>query len=216
MRWFMVVVLAGGCAVGSDPLDGGQFGEESGARCEVATRTPLGRDEASALGFSPADVLAYAEGTHAATLAYTAGGSTGLTVEVAQTGALEYLEQHVVSGDGGGGAQTEAALFCPNVVSLGVTLGFATDDGAFAESWEVALLAEAADRVTLYQDLDAVAGTFDVWDHAPDPNDFDDATAWLELALDAAGATGIVHGQGSGTDGDVAFAQNFDVATFAP
>src|SRR5688500_13866468 len=108
MRWMTLVGITVAGGVGTTPPndDGGQFGEEAGAHCEVVGRTPLALDEVSPLGFSAADVLALAEGQHDEVLSWVeAGGSSPLTLTVAQVGDIEYLEQAVVDDGGNGGEE---------------------------------------------------------------------------------------------------------------
>lgn len=220
MRWFTLAVVLVGC-IGTPPNDDGQFGEEGGARCDVVSRTPLAVDEVSPLGFTAQEVLDYAAGAHEQTLSWSAiGGSTPLTLTIAQSGAIEYLEQAVVETGNGSNAEPALAPFCPNVLSVGVDIGFVTEDGAFAEQWLGALASDVVDRATFGRQLDELVGTFDPWDHAPVGPAYDEVIAWLDVALTPAGPSGTVQGQGSGTDGDpndpngTAWAQSFEVASF--
>ncbi len=57
-------------------------------------------------------------------------------------------------------------------------------------------------------------GTFDPWDYAPANNDWDEVRAWITASWTAAGASGVIAGQGSGTDGEVAFAEALDIASW--
>lgn len=221
MRWLALAGFSIGCVGTTPPNDDGQFGEEAGARCDVVTRTPLALDEVSPLGFTAQSVLDLAEGTHPGTLTWLeAGGSSPLTLTVAQAGAIEYVEQAVVTTGTGSGEEPALSLWCPNLVSVGVDIGFVTDDGVFAEQWLGALTSDVEGQTGFDRTLEDLAGTFDPWDHIPADTDFDEVTAWLEVSFDASGPSGLIHGQGSGTDGDPndpdssAYAQNFDIASF--
>ena len=203
------------------PLDGGQIGEENGSRCEVVDRQPIGRDEVSPLGFAAGPLIDLAVGTHVGDLAWADDATTGATLTIADRGVVEFLSQEVVStGDPGTANLAEPALWCPDLLSVGIVLGFETDDGAFAESVEAALLAEVDDRAWLSWSLDAVAGTFDPADHVPPGSDYDEVRAWFDLAVDASGIEVDITGQGSGVIGDpddpdaAAYAENFDIASF--
>jgi hypothetical protein len=214
MRWWMAgAVVAVGC-IGTPPSDGGQFGEEGGARCGVVSRTPLAVDEVSPLGFSAQDVLPVVSGPRTETLSWSDGTTTELQLEVAPTGVYEYVEQAVVDDGTGTGSEPALAPWCPNEISIAASTTFATADGAFAEALPDPVLAATADAATLTDSLEQVAGTYDVWDHVPAGNDYDDARSWLDVTFSATGVAGAISGQGSGTDGDVAWAEAFEVASF--
>lgn len=228
MRRIFVVLSLGAvaCDLGAaDPNDGGQFGEEAGARCEAVGATPLGADEVSALGFAPQALLDLAVGTHADTLAWAQlGTTTGVTLTVSHDGgAMELVDYEVVSEGGSGGMEPaiEPALFCADQVEIEVAVSLTTDDGAFAESWTVRLAAAEAARASFSRELDAVSGTFDPWDHAPAGNTYDTMRAWVDVAFDAAGASGVISGQGEGVEGgdrmdpdSVAYAESVDIGSW--
>ncbi|MEZ4235662.1 MAG: hypothetical protein R3F59_05770 [Myxococcota bacterium] len=209
-----------GC-FGPEPGDGGQIGDEAneGAHCEVSESTPLALDEASPGGFSAQEVLDGLEGVHEATLTYADGTTAALTVTVTATGDAAWEVQELVDEGTGGGMEPAISMTCPDVLSIGVTVGFATDDGVFAEQFDVDLQASGAGQASVYVPLEGLAGTFDVWDYVPDDGlTYDDAEAWLDLQWTGALA-GTVHGQASGADpGDdpdgMAWATNFDIAGF--
>lgn len=201
------------CTGAEPPLDGGQIGAEDGS-CEVVDTQALDRDEVSPLGFAAGAVLDYAAGVHADTLAWATGGSTPMTLTVTETADIAFLTREARSGSGTGSVATEMAPWCPNVVSIGVQIALHTDDGAFDEAWDAALLAETGDLATTSIALDGVAGTFDPWDFAPDDAEFDAVRAWLDLTFTPAGPEGVVSGQGEGTDGDAAYAQSLPIASF--
>jgi hypothetical protein len=213
--WFGLAAFAIGCT-GGGWNDGGQFGEEGGARCEEASRTQLAADETSPLGFAPQAILDLLVGPRDETLTWASGGSTPLALEVVPDGDYAYVEQEFVS-DGSG---AEPALGCPNLVVVEGELTFATEDGAFDEHLPVVVQAESAALASLYDPLEQLAGAFDPWDHVPAGSDYDEARAWLEVSFDAAGASGVIEGQGSGVVGDpndpdsTAYAEGFEVASF--
>lgn len=216
-RWLLVpLVLTTACTLGTDPDDGGQIGEESGARCEAVGRTALAVDEESALGFAPQALVDLAVGSTTSTLDWADGTSTPLVEDVVVTGAMELVDYEVIDTGTGDGTQTamEMALWCPDQVEIEVTLSLTTDDGRLAESVATRLQASEVDLVTAWMTLDQPQGTFDAWDFAPAGNDYDDMRAWIDLTWDASGASGVVHGQGEGTDGDTAFAENVDIGSW--
>lgn len=192
--------------------DGGQTGDE-GAHCDPVESTTLGLDDDSPLGFSGADVLAVAGGEHTSTLRWAIGGTTALTVDVVHDGTVKFVEYEWVDDSG----QDIAALDCGDQLELGVTVSFATADGAFDESFVTRLDAVAGDAASLFEelDLDDLTGTYEVTTET-DTSDYDDVTAWLTVDFAAAGWSGTVEGQGSGTDGSgpdgTAYAEGFDIA----
>lgn len=216
-RWLLVAVaLSTGCSIGTDPNDGGQIGEESGARCEAQSHTALTVDEVSELGFAPQALVDLAVGSTMSTLSWADGTSTDLTEEVVVSGAMEFVHYEVVD-DGTGDGQTamEMAMWCPDQVEIEVVLSLDTADGRFAEAIPTRIVASAEDQVTATLSLDAVDGTFDPWDFAPEGNDYDAVRAWVDLAWDANGPSGVVSGQGEGVDGEVAFAEAIDIGSWS-
>lgn len=213
-------LILGACQGREPPGNGGQIGEEVGAHCEVVERTPLARDEVSPLGFAAGPMLDRIVGEHAHTLRYANGTETALSLTITEGQTIEYLVQEVVSSGEGEQTAMDIAPWCPNLLSMGVTLGFQTEDGAFTESWEVALLADTEDVAYLTRELEGVSGGFDPWAHVPAGSDYDELRAWLDLRFEEAGASGEITGQGSGVIGDpadpesVAYAESFDIAAF--
>lgn len=189
---------------------GGQTGEE-GASCDPVATTVLAMTDTSALGFSGADVMAVAGGSHRADLTWQVGGQTPLTVSVTGDGTVALVDYAIVGNTG-----NEAALDCEDQLELGVAVTVATDDGGFDESFTAVLGARLADdaRVSQLLDLGAMGGTYAVTSEI-DQSRFDEVRAWIDMAFDSGGWRGTVSGQGAGTDPndpDVAFAESFDIA----
>lgn len=208
---FWMVGLVG-CA-----LDGGQSGEE-GARCEASSSTTLARDEVSPLGFTPAEVLAFTEGTHVGELVWADGPTTDVTVSVTfEGGSIAFVDYEVVTDDG---AEPAAEIGCADLVEVEERVAVVSADGAFDESFTVVLGAASADAMTGVHALDDVNGTFTVGDHV-DVSDYDAVSAWLDLRFDASGSSGTVAAQGT-IEGDpddpesTSSATNLDVGAWAP
>lgn len=101
---------------------GGQTGEEM--RTCAETRAAVDPDDSSA-GFAAADLLsAYA--TQLATLRWTTGGETPLTITLSASGdEVVWVHQEPIEpGDAG---------LCADALIFPVTVGFSTEDGAFDE-----------------------------------------------------------------------------------
>ncbi|MEJ7731975.1 MAG: hypothetical protein WKG00_22540 [Polyangiaceae bacterium] len=186
--------------------------------CLPVTTTPIGLDEPTALGFTAAELLDLADGDHQASLAWDKGGSTSLDVSVtADAASARYVER--AWQDDGSGTAAEPAIDCPDVIEIDAVTGFATEDGAFAESWTTTLSASEPGLVLLGASVapDAIAGSYQVTE--VDPAQYDELTLFFDVAIDAGGATGAVAGQavqGSNSpdpDGVVS-ATRFSVAAF--
>ncbi|MBX2802576.1 MAG: hypothetical protein KTR31_33155 [Myxococcales bacterium] len=215
IRWTLAALALMGCD--PDAINpGGQIGSETGAECKRVDGTSLALDEVSSLGFSPQEMLDLAAGTHVYTLRYgQLGTETELTVDVTHdTGAVEWVDYEVVYPDNGDTVLSEPALDCGDQVEIEIELGFSTADGAFAEVFDVRLQAAYAGEASVWQDLEQLSGSFDPWDHAPAGNDFDDMRAWLSATFEEGRSSGRIDGQGSGEDGEVAFAQSVDVGSW--
>jgi hypothetical protein len=161
--------------------------------CLPVSTTPIGLDEATALGLTAADVLAIADGDHQASLAWDKGGSTGLAVSVtADATSARYV---VRDWQDNGPGVAEPAMDCLDVIEIDAVTGFATEDGAFAESWTTTLSASDPGLVLLGASVapDAIAGSYQVTE--VDPAQYDELTLFFDLAIDASGATGTVAGQ---------------------
>jgi len=219
-----VLSLAGGCAA-TNPADGGQFGEESGAHCEVDTSTPLAMDEAGTEGITPQDLVDLAGGTHSGSLSWVDGSSTGLTVTVSDPSNARALT-YVYVDDSGAEISTEMAMDCGPTVAVDANLAFATDDRVLAESWAVALETGTPGTIPLYRSLEDLAGTFDPADYAD--ASYEATWAYLDATFADSGASdsgvadsgvhGTITGQGqqssgSGADGTVS-ATVYPIATF--
>lgn len=200
------------------PSDGGQVGEETIGCLPVDTQA-LALDETSPIGFSPMQVLELVDGSHAAPLRWANGSETVLTTSFSYASEANYQDREWIDDSTLGGPQPEPAPAdlgdCPDIVELSMTVTMQTDDGALNESWTIALQAVSADSSGFYRDIDGVQGTLDIDSYAP-AGDFDSKHAFLNFSITAAGVSGEIVGQASGTDGDVAFAENFAIASFGP
>lgn len=157
-----------------DPDDGL---EASGNGC-VDTVTVLGGVEAaSALGFSAADVLAVAEGSHASTMTWGEGmlegpvhvtfgpesGAGELTVGVAYNGGeVRFIDSKPEEGGEGGEAALGGYAECENRLEVDVDVTVTSAGGAFAEAFTAPLAATSRGigRISHDVDIAAVMGSF--------------------------------------------------------
>ncbi len=200
------------------PDDGGQVGEETIGCLPVETQT-LALEETSPLGFTPMQVLDLVDGSHTAPLRWDDGSETVLTTSFSYASEANYQDREWVDDSDLGGPEPAPAPAdigdCPDIVELSMTVTMQSADGALNETWTIALQALTADYSIFYQDLDALQGTLDIDSYAPAGN-FDTRRAFLDFSITPTGVSGEIVGQASGTDGDVAFAENFAIASFGP
>jgi hypothetical protein len=160
---------------GSGASEGGIAGPTSGdgALCSE-TRSALGLDEPSPPGFTANDVLAFAEGSHEATLEYLpdeqsfvvvevspSSESTALTVTIERRGTAALVDAEV---PGGSGPSDGGPSPCPDSLEVDVGVKVATADGGFDETLEGKLVAYSTAKamLTIPLDLEALAGSFRV------------------------------------------------------
>ena len=139
--------LSAGCAAG------GQTGEESGGHCQETSRA-LDLDTESPLGFSPRDVLGFAEGEHSTafewlpTPAVPYGPESGpgrLQLSVSSLGRARLVTREPNGTSDG----TELLDCCPDSVQLDVQLTLRTEAGALDETVDAVLEAHAAGSASL-------------------------------------------------------------------
>lgn len=164
---------------------------DDGPYCE-ATRSPLRLDEAAPNGVIPADLLAWAEMPVEETLTWADGGATPLHLQATHTGEAEWVDLEAVYPDG---VNFDIAVVCEDYLAIPVDLGFATDDGAFADTFAVELaVAEDDGRAEFAVDLMAVglAGAFDPADWPE--GEYDELSMSLTGDLTPDGSAGTIAG----------------------
>jgi hypothetical protein len=204
---FLSLVLTSGCL-------GDQFADEA-AVCAWAGSQVIALDETSAGGFTPNEVLALVGGAHDEVLSWTDGGETPLTITVTHDGGAVLWVDYELEDDGSG---VELMLDCPDRLEFDAEVDFATEDEAFDEVWSVTVASALGEEASFFQrlDLDALGGTYEVTE--VDPDDYDAVEARVSARFDAGGSTGEIVGQAEGSEGSgdegVAYAENFDIATW--
>lgn len=163
----------------------------------VWTTTAVAMDEVTELGISANDLLALSEGERAETFTYAQGGTAALSLSVSSLGTAAVLTGEPIA------SETDVYYDCPTTLSVDVTVGFSTDDGAFAESWDTALTT-TADTVSsaffwVELDPDALGGSYDFSADITEP-DYDERSLWASGQISAEGAWGEIAGQVSGSD----------------
>lgn len=217
---FLVTFGLLGCAAEEEEQPApppGQIGGEPYA-CEPKAVQTLAIDETSPLGFSAADILGFAQGTHDAGFVWDAGGSTPMTLTVPAPSEVRFADLGLPPV---GDPQLYGEIGCANHVELDVIVTLATGDGAFAETFDVILIAASTSRAAFSESVapEAISGSY-VFDER-DPSTYDKVDfLTFNAMLDPTGANGDVnallsHAASPGNDGVVS-AENVTIGTFAP
>lgn len=190
--------------------------EVDGPSCEE-TETALAAGAASPLGFGAEAIDALLSTAPIDdTLTWADGGTTPVHLTFAPTGAAWFIDSQPAAHHG------DLAPICAARVEVEQTLAFATDDGAFDETWTVRASAATADAAAVHRALDlaALQGTFDLVPFVT-ATGYDALSAWIDGTFTGGGfSTGEIAGQASGADpcdpGDTcsAWAENVPVGAW--
>lgn len=200
-----------GCA--EDTLDEGWF-----PGCDE-TRTELGDDEASALGFSADDV--FAELTLPATLDGRIDGDVAVTVTldlIRTDDPVAFVDREPSEPPDDVEEIPTIDVQCDDTLEIPVQLTLTTDDGSFDETVTAELEAATPGGVALFADLgdgQALDGTYQPG--TVDTSEYDTWGYTVDLRRDAgtwSGAISLV-GEGTDGDGDVAFVEQTEVLTWS-
>ncbi|MFH1468093.1 MAG: hypothetical protein ABIO70_27145 [Pseudomonadota bacterium] len=193
----------------------------AGPHCED-TPTVITLEEATALGFSGADVLALAEGIRDETLTWTADEST-TPVHVTVTydaGEVRFVDSEPVYPEGEDGAIQDIAVVCDDRVEVDVTVTVVTDDGGFDEAWDVALASIDGLSAGASVDLESFTGSF-TYDTS-ELGEYEELSYNVMLGFDEAGASGDAFAQAQGCEEDcdedecTCWASQDPIATWGP
>jgi hypothetical protein len=177
-------------------------GDDSIGACNYVT-VPIGPNDMTDAGVTPAELGAKASGTHLAALTWGPNPSSEFTVTPTGTTTLTIA---VTTMDSGWTIDEGDGVFCgPAILSVPAMVHFATADGGFDETWQVNLSASADGRSLgftqpLSQLASQLAGTFRVSDNQ--------SGMW-----DSSGATVTVDFTDAGATGSVTYTTSFMVAT---
>jgi len=119
--------------------------------CEE-TRTALGFDELSPLGFSAAEAAVALGSLHSGGFFWARGGETTFESELALTSSVFFvdLEEATPPDDA---TVPSIAVVCDDYLEVAVTLGLATGDGLLDEHWALTMSLLQVDEGDLYADL---------------------------------------------------------------
>jgi len=200
----------------ADTADTADGHHASSGGCED-TRTPLALDETTPLGLTANDLLAAAGGETVEELLWADDGVAALTLTLTHGGGeVSWVDSEYVPPEGDG-AYTLAMPVCEDRLEIALSLTFATDDGAFDEAGEVTLsYGEEGDTADFWLALTpgALGGSFTPEGYAPEGYE-DEAELWISGSFTLDGVSrGAIMGQVSGENGETAWAETFEVATW--
>lgn len=190
---------------------GGQVGEEAGS-CDAVRSVSHQVGDSTELGFTGQAVLDTVAGEQTLVLTWADNSTTNATLTTTFAGGEIEFQDREYRDDGSG---REIAIDCRDTLVIPVTVKLVTDDGALNETWNVSLFADVANAGTLNQELASLTGTLDISKFAPQGN-WEKMRSWIDLRLQKTGTTGSISGQVSGTEGETASAESFDVASLGP
>ncbi|WP_437626938.1 hypothetical protein [Sorangium sp. So ce1151] len=226
-RWLSWVLAAVtgvglfGCVDGQGgPPQSGQIGGVHGSEggCDEEAED-IGADVVSPLGFSANEVIAALSGERSAPLTWAKGGSTTAAVSLGELVSARFVRSQPAKEGWPEGSGPALLVDCADHLQIDAPLAFATEDGAFDESFTVTLRATQVDDARYYHDidLDALQGSYEVTE--VDPAEFREVLVYLSGTLSSSAAHGTIKGNaethpiGSGPDGVVGL-EFFNVAEF--
>jgi hypothetical protein len=190
-------------------------GEEASASC-VDTEVAIGPDEATPAGATGTAMMAAIPASQAGTVVWNeageSSGSVGFTVDAS---SLVFVDSEPAPSEGGEEPAIEA--WCEDSLQVEAVLSFDSGDGALVETIPVRLVryeSATGDDLGFSAELDPTAlnGSFDATAYA------EEGYEELRLFVNGNIMGGIVsltiNVQSSGSDGEVAWAANGEVAVF--
>ncbi len=187
--------------------------------CEETGSVALAGDD-DALGLSADAFLAALPAEVTASADWADGSASSLVLSLAvDADSLRLVSQEVVYPDTDGPVP-EIAVECPDFVAVDVSVLVSSDEGRLAEAVSGSFErdgffdAEAVSRAQIALDPDGLAGSLDLSDFAA-TSLYDETGLDLEIAVEEDVVSGALSGFGSGEDGEVAFAERFEVMTFS-
>ena len=161
-----------------------------------------------------ANMVATLEGEHAATLTWSDGTTTGLTVTISDITNPRFQDFEVVSASGSGPL---IEIACVDQVVVDIQLSVVSEDGHLNETLShTATESDGAMAPAISLDLTETTGTFNVLDWTEEP--YERAWADRSATWGEAGIAGSIDGMGetrsgSGDEG-IVMVTRIDVATF--
>ncbi len=218
---------------GGDPF-GGQTGSEA-PPCKRLDPAELATDEVSPLGFSPAEILEFAQGEHSAELLWASGETTTLTAQVTPTGPASFQDIEPLPSktdasmtEGPQSSMTEGpqsepssqpepsseiGAACEDMVVIPVRVTVSSADGRLEDEIEANLEARHKEEATLFKLLAPDAVDYEITEI--DLEDHEGVKFHIDASFGPTRFEGRVFGQGTETESDgTASVTNIDVATW--
>jgi hypothetical protein len=163
---------SGGASGGGHPTGGteGGLGQSDvgdssfSAPCAYPPAQPIGLNDMTPLGVTAAQLLAYAGGTHLATLTWGLG-TPGQDVTVTPTGTTTLTIDVTPMAGGVTLSEPEGGLLCgPGTLAIAASVRFTTADDGFDETWQTSLFSSDGQSLEFTEDLEKnpPTGTFRV------------------------------------------------------
>jgi len=156
-----------------------------------------------------------ADGATAVSWSDGAAGTLAFTITVAPESLRLVVAEAVYPETDG--PSPAIAVECPDYIAIDATVLLETDDGRLAERLDAVLVLdehESPDGTIAFSaslDPDDLVGTLDVSSFLP-RDDYDAVSLSLWAGLQGDALTGTLSAQGEGTDGDIAWAENIELA----
>ncbi len=208
MRFLLLALSA--CSSGA--VDSASPPEEASApSCEDSPST-IASDAPTDLGVSGQDLLERAGALTETELYWVdTAATTALSIALSYGGETRWVDSTELPCSDPEGCPAIAAS-CEDRLEVDVTIGFQTADGAFDELWS-ATLSSADGRAATFGlaiDPDSLGGD---WSPAAlDPDQYEDFSISAAGRFDEGGPSGSIRAQGSGSDGEVSWAESIDIA----
>ena len=204
------------CPSPDDDADGSEEPRDSAMPYCEDTATALAPED-EALGMTGAAFLESIPAEGLAPVAWADGPSGEVAHATAvDTATLRFVESVEVYPETDGPSPS-IAVYCPDYIAVDGTLQLDSDDGRLAEGIDVVLVLDE-DQIdsggisfSAALDPDAMGGTLDLSDFLS-PEDYDRVSLSLWGSFQGGALSGTLSAQGEGTDGEVAFAENIEVA----
>lgn len=183
--------------------------------CADLSSDALTVDQASPFGYAPAEIIAFSEGDHQASLSFAgAGAATSVTVTVSSMDDPRYVERQLQEPASGELRGTDGTLPCEDTVQIDASVAITSTDGAFAEAMDgpFEVDSEGIARLSRRVAPEALQGSFDFAVFDPTPYDTVELVFDIELRED--GMSGEIWAETYRETADANTWSKVDIATF--
>jgi len=194
---------------------GNMGGEEASASC-VDTEVAIGADEATPAGATGTAMMAAIPASQAGSVTWNEGGeSAGNVAFVVDVGSLKFVDSEPAPSEGGAEPAIEA--WCEDSLQVDAVLSFDSGDGALVETIPVRLVryeSATGEEIGFFAELDPTAlnGSLDATAYAAEG--YEELRMFVDGSIVGGMVSLTVSVQSSGSDGEVAWAANGEIAVF--